>query len=141
MLRLFSVPLAALLLGCHLPLLNPSFPGGTIIEIETARIHNIYYFCKDRTARVDIEFSKHLSHKRFGTFETADDGIQILWRRELGTRGVGRPFTCNDGVCHYPKYRPFQNSIWETETLDLAAYRREGDVSIAGFSGVCDPFR
>lgn len=138
--RFFIVPLACFCLSCHLPLLNPSFPAGTIIEVKAPGLLNTYYFCSDETARVHLSLSKYINHKRFGTYQKNGDDIQIVWNRELGTRGAGRPFNCAGGECAYPFYRPFQKHLHLEETLNLKKRRARGTVKLKGFDGVCDPF-
>ena len=139
-LKFITAVLTCFCLSCHLPLLNPSFPAGTTIVVKTPGVINTYYFCSDETARVHLSLSKYINHKRFGTYKNDGHDIQIVWNRELGTQGVGRPFNCTNGECIYPNYRPFQKNLHLEEKLNLSKRRAQGTVTLKGFNGVCDPF-
>ena len=118
----------------------PPFPAARIIEVRTPRKTNTYYFCPNGTARVDVNLSKLLNHRFFGTYEANGEQIRIVWNREIGSRGSGRPFNCDTG-CMYPNYKPFQNYLYEEEVLNLQQEREQGTVLVQSYNGgVCDPF-
>ncbi len=136
---LLLIPGLCFALTCHLPLLNPHYPGGTVITTKAPGVNNTYWFCPDGTIGALFSLSNVLNHRRYGHWSAEGDHIRIVWNRELGSRGVGQPFHCPDN-CVFADYVPFQNTLLEEDALDFGEWERRGSLDIEGFEGVCDPF-